>query len=300
NGLHAQRPDNPTGAAAALPPDVAVRALDPVAVGRDVAHALGAQVRIDVTRPDGTVRQTWIDPDGRTFAFDPARTRTDPNAGGAVWVFDPATSRNRFFSAAVAEANGLLTPAQRAESDVYGLTYNDLGRLYLTTDGWTFAQEFNAEIATRAQRLASLHPALPDLLRRAADAQAYWGQEAERLQRRQNDADPVAMLLELFEQTWHAQWNQESATQILGWLRTSARGGPGGRTWTEDEIRAIAGRLLDSVPPLPPESPTPATPAAGRGQVTAIPPTGAQSTASQADDHGSPMANLGIDPFTGG
>ncbi|HXA58598.1 MAG TPA: hypothetical protein VNW94_05495 [Streptosporangiaceae bacterium] len=58
--------------------------------------------------------------------------------------------------------------------------------------------------------------------------------------------------------------------------------------------------VVDSVPPLPPESPTPATPAAGRGQVTAIPPTGAQSTASQADDHGSPMANLGIDPFTGG
>lgn len=271
NDVHAQRPDNPAGAPAEPPPEATVWALDPVYVGRDVAYALNAHVRVDVTRPDGTARQTWIDPDGRTYAFDPARTRTDDDTGGAVWVFDPATSRNRFFTAAVAETNGLLTAAQRADADAYGLTYGDMGRLYLTAPArdQMFGQAFNAEIATRAHRLASLNPVLPELLHRAAEAHAFWRQEAERLQRRQNDEDPLGLILEPSERIRRA----ESAARILGLLRASARSGPGDRTWTEDDVRAIADRLDEaahrtaSAPgDAPPADDSPAVPA---GPVTA-------------------------------
>lgn len=80
NEVHALRPDNPAGAPAALPPLAAISQLDLVELGRDVAHTLGAHLRVDVTHSDGTVRQAWSSPGGSTYFHDPATASWDPGS----------------------------------------------------------------------------------------------------------------------------------------------------------------------------------------------------------------------------
>ncbi|MCO5991694.1 winged helix-turn-helix domain-containing protein, partial [Actinoallomurus spadix] len=164
NEVHALRPDNPAGAPVALPPLVAISQLDLADLGRDVAHTLGAHLRVDVTRSDGTVRQTWSSPGGRTSFYDPATARWEPGAsGGGLWVFDKAASKHRVFTSAMAEQQGLLSPELRAELDRHGLGYQELGRLYLSAQArqQTFEQAVRAELGDRARRAAEQPPALP-------------------------------------------------------------------------------------------------------------------------------------------
>ncbi|MFB9831720.1 hypothetical protein [Actinoallomurus acaciae] len=71
NRVHGMRWDNEDGGPAELPPEAAMFALDPVRLARDVAYELGAPVRLDVTRPDGTVRSHWADESGGIHTFDP-------------------------------------------------------------------------------------------------------------------------------------------------------------------------------------------------------------------------------------
>jgi hypothetical protein len=252
NEVHALRPDNPAGAPAELPPEAAIWRLSSADVGREVAYALGAHVRVDVTRSDGTVRQTWISPAGRTYFFDPATARWQPGTrGGALWVFDRTTSRTRYFSSAMAERHGLVAPETRAELDVHGLGYQEMGRLFLTAQvrQQTFEQAVRVELGDRARRLSDRHPALPELLPRAAAAHSHWQDEADRLHRRQTDTDPFGMDLDLSERLHRAQWNAETAAELLDLLRATARGGPDAPAWSAEEARSAAERLrrLDGI-----------------------------------------------------
>ncbi|WP_141960105.1 hypothetical protein [Actinoallomurus bryophytorum] len=242
NALHSQRPDNPTGAPASAPREAAALSLDPAFLGRDVAHELNAHVQVDIVGLDGTVRRTWADPDGRAFTFDPARIRRD--ASGALWIFDPVTSKNRFFTAEIAQRDGLLQPDMRAELDAYGFGYAELGRLYLLAQErqQTFEQAAGAELAIRRDRLTAHHDDLPELLQHAADAQAHWRQEAIERRRLQAENDSLTGFLELSEKRHQAEWNEEAATKILDLLRAAARSGF--RTdLTEQEVREIADGL---------------------------------------------------------
>ncbi|MCW2863312.1 MAG: hypothetical protein JWP48_5020, partial [Actinoallomurus sp.] len=243
NAWHAERPGAPSDAPVALPREVAVLALDLANVGRDVASALQSHVRVDVTRSDGTVDQMWIGPDGDAYPFDPEQTR--PDGSGALWVFDRTTSRSRYFSAAVAQRNGLLSPAQRAEADAYRLTYTDMGRLYLAAPArqQSFEQAFNAEIDARGGRLGAIDPALPGLLYRAADAHEFWQWEAERRHDHWNAEDPLGSDLALSEWAHQAQLNEESAEEALRLLQDTARGGPGSPAWTDHDVRSTTDRL---------------------------------------------------------
>jgi hypothetical protein len=243
NAWHSERPGSPSDAPVALPREVAVLALDLANVGRDVASALQSHVRVDVTRSDGTVDQMWIGPGGEAYPFDPEQTR--PDGSGALWVFDRTTSRSRYFSAAVAQRNGLLSPAQRADADAYRLTYTDMGRLYLAAPArqQSFEQAFNAEIDARGGRLGAIDPALPGLLYRAVDAHEFWQWEAERRHDHWNAADPLGSDLALSEWAHQAQLNEESAEEALRLLQDTARGGPGGPAWTDHDVRSITDRL---------------------------------------------------------
>jgi hypothetical protein len=243
NAWHTGRPGAASGAPVALPREVAVLALDLANVGRDVASALQSHVRVDVTRSDGTVEQVWIGPDGHAYPFDPERAR--PNGDGAVWVHDPTTSRSRYFSSAVAERNGLLTPEQRAEADAYRLTYRDLGRLYVTAPARqeTFEQAFNAETDTRGARLGATDPALPGLLHHAFEAHEFWQREAQWRGHQWNAEDPLGSDLALSEWARQARSNEESAEEMLRLLQATARGGPDSPPWTEQDVRSATDRL---------------------------------------------------------
>jgi hypothetical protein len=200
-------------------------------------------VQVDVAGLDGTVRRTWADPDGRVFTFDPAQIRRD--ASGALWVFDPVGSRNRFFTAEVAQRDGLVGPEIRAELDAYGFRYAELGRLYLLAQErqQTFEQAVGVELARRRDRLSAHHDDLPELLQYAADAQAHWRQEA--ILRRQEEAgnDSLTDFLTLSEQRHQAEWNEEAATKILDLLRAAARGESSTPGFTDEEVRDIADGL---------------------------------------------------------
>jgi hypothetical protein len=248
NELHARRPDNAAGAPAELPPAVTNLALDPVFVGRDVAYALNAHLRVDVTGPDGTVHRTWIYPDGGMYAFDPGHTRQDRDTrNGTVRVFSPVTSGTHLLTTGVAEAYGLLTPDQRAQADGYGLDQADMGRIYLTAPirQQTFEQAFTAEIAARGQRLSGIHPDLPRLLRDAVAENAFWQRVAQTRRPQQGADDPLGTWLSLSGRVHEAQWNQEEAARIVEELQGAARSAPGDRTWTPDDVQAIRNRLAD-------------------------------------------------------
>ncbi|WP_285585005.1 protein-glutamine glutaminase family protein, partial [Actinoallomurus iriomotensis] len=241
NEVHALRPDNPTGAPAALPPEAAAWRLSPVDVGRDVAHALGAHVRVDVDRSDGTLRRTWISPNGRIYFFDPATAIWRPRTrGAALWVIEKTTSReHRVFSSAMAVRQGLAPPELRAELNLYGLDYQQMGRLYVDAQvrQQTFEQAVRVELRDRARRLSEQHPVLPVLLSRAADAHAHWQNEEDRLKRRQlppGDASATAVSLS------EARDNVETARRLLDDLRAVARGGPGAPAWNAQDVRSAA------------------------------------------------------------
>ncbi|MEV5753779.1 hypothetical protein AB0L00_38695, partial [Actinoallomurus sp. NPDC052308] len=164
--VHALRRDNKAGAPAALPPEAAMSALDPVFVARDVAHELGAHIRLDVRQPDGTVRSHWADPAGRVYAFDPV-TFDD-----AVLTADQATRA------------GLWTDDLRRLAVAHGFDPVDLARFYRTSwqRGQTFAQAVTAAIAERRAHLAAVRPSLPGLFDRALEAVAGWQEAVARLE----------------------------------------------------------------------------------------------------------------------
>ncbi|MGI5230635.1 hypothetical protein [Actinoallomurus sp. CA-142502] len=246
NGVHALRPDDRDGGPAALPPLAAISQLDPADLGRDVAHALGAHVRVDVTVSDGTVRRTWSSPSGRTYFYDPATARWDPGTrGGALWVFDRTGSRSRVFTSAMAEQQGLVSPELRGDLDRYGLDYQEMGRLYLSAQArqQTLEQAVRAELGDRARRLAEQHPALPELLRRAAAVRTHWRNEENRLNRQRvplmNISADDASLSEWIR-LHEAEENAEAVGRLLADLRATARGGPGAPAWTAQAVRSAA------------------------------------------------------------
>ncbi|GAA4509200.1 hypothetical protein GCM10023191_070070 [Actinoallomurus oryzae] len=252
NEVHALRPDNPAGAPAALPPLAAISQLDLAELGRDVAHTLGAHLRVDVIHSDATVRQNWSSPGGSTYFHDPATTSWDPGAG--LWVFDKAASRRRMFTSAMAEQQGLVSPELRAELDLYGLGYQEMGRLYLSAQvrQQTFEQAVRAELGDRTRRLSEQHPVLPVLLARAAAAHAHWQDEEGRLERRQlPPLDTSATAVSLSERLHAAQDNTEAARRLLDDLRAMARGGPGTPDWRAQDLRSAAADVdrLDGLGP---------------------------------------------------
>ncbi|GAB3976053.1 hypothetical protein GCM10029978_061810 [Actinoallomurus acanthiterrae] len=158
NRVHALRPDNPTGAPAALPPEAALLSLDPVHLARDVARELSTHVRLDVAQPDGTVRSHWADPSGRLYAFDPS-------------TFDDLA-----LTADQASNAGLWSDGTRRIAADHGLDPIDLARLYRTS--WshqrTFEQAVLAEVAGRLDRMDTAHAELPGMFGRTAQAAAAW------------------------------------------------------------------------------------------------------------------------------
>ncbi|MGW2975133.1 hypothetical protein ACWDBO_52660, partial [Streptomyces mirabilis] len=122
-----------------------------VYLARDIAHELHAHVRLDEVGPDGTVRSHWAGPSGRVYAFDPL-------------TFDEST-----LTTELAERAGALSPATRAEADLYGLAQPDLSRVYRTSwnAGRTFEEGVGAEVRDRRAALDGLDGRLPGLLERA-------------------------------------------------------------------------------------------------------------------------------------
>jgi hypothetical protein len=156
NDVHALRPDNTAGAPAALPPEVALLAVDPVHLARDIAHELTSHVRLDVEQADGTIRSHWIDPSGR------------------IHVFDPASGARTTLSAAEATQAGLWHDGVRDTAAAHGFDGSELAEFYNTS--WshqrTFEQAVLAEAAARLERMGAEHEALPSLFHRAVDASA--------------------------------------------------------------------------------------------------------------------------------
>ncbi|MCW2863418.1 MAG: hypothetical protein JWP48_5126, partial [Actinoallomurus sp.] len=150
NAVNALHPDD---GPRPLPREVPAFSMDPVTLVRRVAGELGAHVRLDVTRTDGTTQQRWADSDGR------------------VYVLDPLTFDDTTLPADLAQSAGLLPETLRRDVDDLHIGASDLGRLYRTswTSQRTFEQALSAEIHQRRSRLAALDPRLPDLLAGAAD-----------------------------------------------------------------------------------------------------------------------------------
>ncbi|MGI5229453.1 hypothetical protein [Actinoallomurus sp. CA-142502] len=193
--MYAMRADNPLGTLPPMSDAASVLGQDPVYLARDVAHALETHVRVDIHRPDGTLRQRWITPSGAVHAFDPSRYFYDGEPP-RLHVHDG--QRDRTFNAALAHDNGLLSQHYRDEARAFGLTSAELGRLYLTAmaNQQTFEQAVAAEVAVRRADLDALdgpppvrredrdtpHPTLSGLVRRAFDVREFWRGEVARRQ----------------------------------------------------------------------------------------------------------------------
>lgn len=155
--FHGRSPRNPLGGPAELPAIVAFAALDPLFLARDVAHHLGAHVRVNFRESDGTRIRRWIDPKGVVHLSDPAVADAGPRL----------TSEQ-------AAAGRLFAPGQRVIADALGMEPHDLGRVYRASweQGRTFAQSLEAEFGDRRARLDARQPGLAELIASVTDQAA--------------------------------------------------------------------------------------------------------------------------------
>jgi hypothetical protein len=235
NDLHALRTDSRAGAPAELPAEVAAWSVDPVYVARDVAHDLHAHIRVDVRRPDGMVRSTWLDPNGGVHAFDPMAT--DVDEAGRLWVEVPTGGEGRpaprIFTAELAYEHGLLSDWYRTEIMAFALDRAELGRLYQNAIArqQTFEQAAAEEIALRRARLEAVHPGLSERVRQAYAAHEFWRNDLEwrRAEERairdpiEADVTALAARLEEVRETPDDTERERWTLKTLDRLRTAAR-----------------------------------------------------------------------------
>ncbi|WP_378207817.1 hypothetical protein, partial [Actinoallomurus acaciae] len=241
------------GVLPALPAEISMLGQHPVHLARDVAHDLNAHVRIDVRRPDGSTRQTWLDPDGGVHTFDPARTRVD--ATGHLHIFDGRAEQP--FTADLAHRHGLLPDRHRADVITFALDDAGLGRLYRNAMAGrqTFEQAVAEEIAARRARLDTVHAGLSQRVRQAYEAYEFWRSDLEwrraeerairdRIEASDTDAAALADRLEEVRETPDATERVEQARRILDRLRRAARPDAPGRL-SPGAVRRIGLRLDD-------------------------------------------------------
>jgi hypothetical protein len=117
----------PNQAPVALPPEVSVLGLDPVTIGRQVAHELGRDVLVQVRSPGGEVSHRSA-PDGRTY-----RVGTDTRP------IDVQT------------AIGYLSRSSRDEIGEFDIPQADLAVLY--RDSWAYGMTFEQAVSEHIRPL---------------------------------------------------------------------------------------------------------------------------------------------------
>ncbi|MBZ9639546.1 hypothetical protein [Streptomyces sp. PSKA30] len=134
------------GSPATLPPMLAIPSMSYEYLVRDLAHELGAHLRVDFTLPDGRRYSRWAQPSGHVYAFDPLK----PDAPG-----------HGSLTLEAAEKAGLLTPGLRSAVEDLGIGDDELGTVYRTSwQNWqrSFSDALSVEVERRRTRLAFLSP----------------------------------------------------------------------------------------------------------------------------------------------